>query len=129
MLRDCKDQTLLLAHAAESTSCSRYLRFAYTHCGRCIPCLVRRAAFLAWGKKDKTKYVFAKLGRSNSDHAGFDDVRALAMALAEAKADGLESFLGTSLSTALLGDVGPLQHMVGRGLKELGALLKAQGVK
>lgn len=129
MLRECKDQPLLLAHAHETTSCSRALRFGYNHCGRCIPCLVRRAAFLAWGKKDKTKYVYAKLGRNDGDHAGFDDVRALAMALADARADGLESWLGTSLSTALLGDVRPLQDMVGRGLKELGALLKAHGVK
>jgi 7-cyano-7-deazaguanine synthase in queuosine biosynthesis len=129
MLRECKDQRLLLAHAAEATSCSRYLRFAHTHCGRCIPCLVRRSAFLAWGKKDKTKYVYANLGRNDSDHAGFDDVRALAMALAEAKADGLDSLLGTSLSTALLGDVRPLQDVVARGLKEVGALLKTYGVK
>ena len=91
--------------------------------------MLRRAAFLAWGRKDKTKYVYRNLGRNDSDHAGFDDVRALAMALAEAKTDGLETLLGTSLSTALLGDVGALQGMVGRGLTELGALLKTHGVK
>lgn len=129
MLRACKDQALLLARAHDTTSCSRALRFGYTHCGRCIPCLVRRAACLAWGKTDKTKYVYGNLGRNDRDHAGFDDIRALAMALAEAKADGLEAWLGTSLSTALLGNVGPLQEMVGRGLKELAALLKAYGVK
>ncbi len=50
------------------------------------------------------------------------------MALAEAKADGLEAWLGTSFSTALLGDIRPLQEMVGRSRKELGALLNAYGV-
>jgi hypothetical protein len=51
------------------------------------------------------------------------------MALAEVKSDGLEAWIGTSLSTTLLGDIGPLQAMVGRGLKELGALFKFHGVK
>ena len=48
---------------------------------------------------------------------GFDDVRSVAMALAEVNADGLERWLGTALSTTLLGDVAPLQAMVGRGLE------------
>jgi hypothetical protein len=78
---------------------------------------------------DGTKYVYIDLGRDDKDHAGFDDVRSVAMALAEVDADGLERWLGTALSTTLLGDVAPLQAMVGRGLKELGALLKSYGVK
>jgi hypothetical protein len=49
--------------------------------------------------------------------------------MAEAKANGLENWLGTALSTTLLGDVEPLQAMVGRGLDELAALLKSHGVK
>lgn len=129
MLRECRTQTLLRVHASETTSCSRFKRFRYTHCGRCVPCLARRAAFLAGGMADKTKYVYANIGRDDSDHTGFDDVRSVAMALAEVKSDGLEHWIGTALSTTLLGDVGPLQGMVGRGLDELGALFKFHGVK
>ena len=79
--------------------------------------------------KDVTEYVYKDIGRDDKDHAGFDDVRSVAMALAEVKADGLENWLGTSLSTTLLGDVAPLQAMVGRGLDELGSLFKFHGVK
>ena len=129
MLVDCADQKALLAHAAHTTSCGRYLIHGHTHCGRCVPCLVRRAAFRAAGMPDGTKYVYSNLGRDDDDHAGFDDVRSVAMALGEVEADGLERWLGTALSTTLLGDVAPLQAMVGRGLKELGALLKSYGVK
>src|ERR1035441_237260 len=129
MLRDCADQKTLLAHASDTTSCGRYLIHGHTHCGRCVPCLVRRAAFGASGMTDGTKYVYKDLGRDDNDHAGFDDVRSVAMAFAEVDADGLERWLGTALSTTLLGDVAPLQAMVGRGLKELGALLKSYGVK
>jgi len=128
MLRECKIQTLLRVHASEPISCGRYKQFGYIHCGRCVPCLVRRAAFLAWGMIDTTKYVYVDLGRDDENHAGFDDVRAVAMALAEVKSGGLENWIGTALSTALLGDIGPLQVMVGRGLDELGSLFKFHGV-
>jgi hypothetical protein len=90
---------------------------------------VRRAALKASGIKDKTAYVFENLGRDDSDHAGFDDVRSVAMALAAVKADGFQSWIGTALSTALLGDVAPYEAMVQRGLDELKALLKSYGVK
>jgi 7-cyano-7-deazaguanine synthase in queuosine biosynthesis len=129
MLGECKNKTLLRAHAAETTSCGRFRKFGYTHCGRCMPCLVRRAAFRGAGMKDKTEYKYANLGRDDEDYASFDDVRSVAMALAEVKADGLEAWLGTSLSTTLLGDIDALQAMLGRGLKELASLFKFYGVK
>lgn len=129
MMRDCSDGGLLRAHASKTTSCGRFKQYGYKHCGRCVPCLVRRAAFRAAGAKDKTEYVHSDIGRDDADHAGFDDVRSVAMALAEVKSDGLERWIGTSLSTALLGDVGPYQEMVGRALEELRSLFKHHGVK
>jgi 7-cyano-7-deazaguanine synthase in queuosine biosynthesis len=129
MLSDCLDKKLLRAHASDTTSCGRYLQHGYKHCGRCVPCLVRRAAFRAADMTDKTVYVYADLGRDDKDYAGFDDVRSVAMALAEVKADGLENWLGTALSTTLMGDIAPLQDMVGRGLAELSSLFKSHGVK
>ncbi len=129
MLKECADKKLLREHASQTTSCGRYLIHKHTHCGRCVPCLVRRAAFRFADTTDSTKYVYSDLGRDDDQHARFDDVRSVAMALAEVKADGLENWLGTALSTTLLGDVVSLQAMVGRGLDELAALLKFHGVK
>ena len=129
MLKDCADQKIVHAYACATTSCGRYLIHGHTHCGRCVPCLVRRAAFRSASMTDTTKYVFKDLGRDDDDHAGFDDVRSVAMALAEVDAEGLENWLGTTLSTMLLGDVTALQAMVGRGLHELQALFKFHGVK
>jgi 7-cyano-7-deazaguanine synthase in queuosine biosynthesis len=129
MLRECVDKNVLRANASETTSCGRYLQYGYQHCGRCVPCLVRRAAFRAAGLEDNTKYKYVDLGRDDEDYAGFDDVRSVAMALAQVKADGLESWLGTTLSTTLLGDVAALQAMVGRGLEELRSLFEFHGVK
>lgn len=122
MLRACADQALLKAEAAKSTSCGRFQRFNYRQCGRCVPCQVRRAAFMAWGIPDTSGYVYENLGRNNLDHARFDDVRSVAMALAAVESEGLDTWLGNALSSQLIRDRLTLRAMVGRGLAELKTL-------
>ncbi|MGE0531939.1 MAG: Qat anti-phage system QueC-like protein QatC [Hyphomonadaceae bacterium] len=122
MLRGCLDQPLLKELAAQSTSCGRFLRFGRRHCGRCVPCQIRRAAFLAWGQPDTTDYLFEDIGRNDSEHARYDDVRALAMAIAAADAGGLSELVAGSLNTAQLGDITALTDVVRRGLLEVKAL-------
>ena len=111
MLIECRDQNLLKEEAPRSTSCGRFQRFAYRHCGRCVPCQVRRAAFLSWREPDTTDYVYRPLGKDDADHAGFDDVRSAAMAIAEVKTEGLDAWLGAALCTPLIGDTGPLKAL------------------
>ena len=79
--------------------------------------------------KDDTEYVYGDLGQDDEDHAGFDDVRSVAMAILEARSDGIQELVGTTLNTAILRDVSALEAMVCRGLSELESLLKAYGVK
>jgi 7-cyano-7-deazaguanine synthase in queuosine biosynthesis len=129
MLLDCKDQPFLKKHAHATTSCGRFARTGYRHCGRCVPCLIRRAAFHAWAERDRTQYVYSRLSRNNADHAGFDDVRSAAMAVAQVRAEDLERWLGASLNSTLMGDTTPYEDVVGRGLEELGRFLDAAGVK
>jgi 7-cyano-7-deazaguanine synthase in queuosine biosynthesis len=129
MLANCADQTLLRAEAARSTSCGRFQRFNYKHCGRCVPCQVRRAAFLAWGIQDTTPYVYEALGKDGADHAGFDDVRSVAMAIAQATTEGRDTWIGSALGYPKIGDQAPLRSLIHRGLGELAALHKIYGVK
>ena len=130
MLKECADQALLRAEAVRSTSCGRFQRFNYRQCGRCVPCQVRRAAFLAWGAApDTTDYVYGPIGKDDAEHAGFDDVRSVAIALAAVKADGLESWLGHALASPYIQDRAALLGMLERGLGELRALHKSHGVK
>jgi 7-cyano-7-deazaguanine synthase in queuosine biosynthesis len=110
MLKRCSEQPLLKLHAAQSVSCGRYRVYNYKHCGRCVPCQVRRAAFLAWGEPDMTFYRFEPLGKNDSDHANFDDVRSVAMALADVEADGIDAWLGSAL--AILGSMAPLRYAI-----------------
>lgn len=130
MLRDCADQALLNVEAARSTSCGRFQRFNYRQCGRCVPCQVRRAAFIAWGSvPDTTGYVYEPLGKDDGDHSGFDDIRSVAMALAAVAADGFDAWLGNALGSPMIGERAALRAMVERGLTELRRLHEAFGVK
>lgn len=122
MLVECADQTVLGRWASATTSCGRYRRFGYQHCGRCIPCQVRRAAFLAWAQPDHTPYVFSPLGQNDDSHALFDDVRSLALAIITVKQEGVKRFLGASLSDGRIGVRVDVEAMVERSIKELGAL-------
>ena len=129
MLASCVDQPVITELAATSTSCARFLRYGYRHCGRCMPCQIRRAAFLNWGVPDTTVYAFEDIGKSGPEYSGFDDVRSVAMAIAQVASEGLDAWMGSSLSRALLTDVSPLKAVVGRGLKELEVLHRKYNVK
>ena len=129
MLVSCVDQPLIKELAATSTSCARFLRYGYRHCGRCMPCQIRRAAFLKWEVTDTTTYAFEDIGKNGSEYSGFDDVRSVAMAIAQATTEGLDTWMGSSLSRTLLTDVSTLKEVVGRGLKELEVLHRKYNVK
>lgn len=128
MMVQCRDQARLALLAAGSTSCGRFQRFGYRHCGRCVPCQVRRAAFIRWGHQDDTIYIYDNLAKDDADHAMFDDVRAVAMALGLAKASGVDAWIGHALSSPFL-DREATRGMLERGLSEFRALHAAYGVK
>jgi hypothetical protein len=129
ILRECKDQAFLAKYAAQTTSCGRYARNGWQHCGRCLPCLIRRAAFHAWGENDMTPYVYADLSKNDSQHARFDDVRCAAMAAALVESEGIDSLATTNLNAFAMGDLTSYKAMLTRGIKELGQFLTAAGVR
>jgi len=130
MLHECLRQGDLKCHAHTTTSCGRFKIYGYRHCGRCVPCLIRRAAFLAWKVPDRTDYVYHDLSADDSDHARYDDVRSAAMAIVERNEAGIDSLLGTSLISPLVGaDLHLLREVVDRGVTELNRFLQTFGIK
>jgi hypothetical protein len=129
MLHGCKNQALLDSLASASTSCGRFKTFGYQHCGRCVPCLVRRAAFIRAGRPDGTSYRYKNLGLNNAEHMRFDDVRSAKMAVDKVRQVGLERWLGGQLSSPRVTNAPALRAMVKRGLDELELLLKHYNVK
>jgi hypothetical protein len=129
MLLACLDQKMLAAHASQTTSCGRFKHFGYKHCGRCVPCLVRRAAFRQWQVKDSTYYVYSDLAIDDDEHAAFDDVRSALIGIAERSEMGTSRWLGSTLSSGLIADKQELALTVERGLQEMEKLLTELGVR
>jgi len=125
---DCSDQSLLRQLVFESNSCARFARFTYLHCGRCVPCLVRRAAFLRWGQVDETGYRYEDLSLADDQHRDFDDVRSVAYATFQVARLGIEAWAGDALNYMQLGDIAPYADLAKRGIDELGAFLDGAGV-
>jgi hypothetical protein len=129
MLKECLNQPLLVAHAYQTTSCGRFKQFGYKHCGRCVPCLVRRGAFNEWLGQDSTYYVYDNLALDDDEHAGFDDVRSALIGIGERREMGTARWLGATLSSNLVVDKPALIEVVERGLAEVESLMLGLNVR
>jgi hypothetical protein len=129
MLVKCKDQDSLKIHAPESTSCGRFARNAFVHCGRCVPCLIRRAAFCYWGDDPTSHpYRYGDLSKPDPRHRDFDDVRSVAAAVITVESRGLDEWIGGTLNSAQLGDISGYRSVADRGLAELKSFMESAGV-
>ena len=75
VLIECKNQQLLRDLIFRSVSCGKYRVYKMQHCGRCVPCLVRRAAFLSLESGGVCCGVFCATGRGRR-YAGRPDRQA-----------------------------------------------------
>lgn len=127
MLVECADQVALAAYAFKTTSCGRYRTYNRTHCGRCVPCLVRKAAFIRWNPAaDKTTYRFRNV--VNSGKTAADDPMAVAVAVLTARSGGIDKLLGATLAFASSTERTGYRRMLEAGLGELAALLERDGL-
>lgn len=124
MLRECRNQPVMKSLAYKSTSCGRFGRHGYTHCGHCLPCIIRRAAFVRWEHDDLTVYRFPDL----DSQPLAAEVLASASAILRASDVGVERFVGASLTTQFVADRAPYIEVVHRGLEEIAELLRVHGV-
>lgn len=128
MMKECLDQSLLKDWASDTTSCGRFRTYNRTHCGRCVPCMIRRAAFNAWAPgSDQTTYVHRSLVGSDKS-SGPDDPMAVALAVLTTKSKGLDRFLGATLAFASVDERPEYRSVLGRGMNELEALLCGDGL-
>lgn len=85
----CVDRDWLAAQAHITMSCSsptkaRWVHREPTHCGYCVPCIIRRAALLHGFGRDNTPYVLANLSHQvlNTNKAEGAHVRSFQFAIA-----------------------------------------------
>lgn len=128
MIAECMDQVRLGTIAYRTVSCGKWKRSGI-QCGRCVPCLIRRASFHAAGWPDRTDYA---LSGSNLQHvfaAGSERDDLMAMVLASRK-------LGTIDVANWIAKTGPmpaqreeraaLVDVVGRGMAEVRGFLDSE---
>lgn len=128
MMAECVDQTMLAELVGESTSCGRFGYYNYTHCGRCVPCLVRRSSFLRAGLLDTTEKYHFPLLRSAGRKSGANDIGAVAAAVLRNEAMGVRRLTSGQLAFAPPADRVQYEGVVARGLGELGTLLRQEDV-
>lgn len=101
MVNSCKDKVFLRKYAKNTMSCShpdagRYKGESPGHCGRCVPCLIRRGSLKAGFGSDDTAYKLADLHAVplNSETAEGEHIRSFQLAIARLKKrPGLARFL------------------------------------
>lgn len=129
MLLECKDQTLVQSIVCGTTSCGKFLRYSRMHCGRCVPCMVRRAAFIKANLEDSTIYVYNDLSTNGAIKAsGANDIGAVSSAYVNYQNKGIEKIIGGALSFSGVEDRKKYAGIVERGLQELGTFLEEQEV-
>ncbi|MBQ9207113.1 MAG: hypothetical protein IJ158_10420 [Treponema sp.] len=127
LLAECKDQKKLQTFAYKSTSCGKFLRNAFMHCGRCVPCLVRRAAFNYAQITDKTDYKFENLHIARRSK-GADDLGSLLLACKRIELEGIEKFIGATLAFSTVDERKSYIRVIKQGYEELKALFIKEGV-
>lgn len=118
MFTNCKNPDLLRELLGRSMSCGKSGRINM-HCGRCVPCIIWRAAFKKSGINDKTAYQFGP----GSDMDGFrkaDDVRCAFMGSENhSNQQWVEHAVLPSLFECDVSDRKSLVQVAQRGLKEV----------
>jgi hypothetical protein len=130
LLFECQNKKLLYELIAESTSCGKYSRHGQQHCGRCVPCMVRRAALLKAGIIDDTVkgYKFHDLSSTGGLKKGPNDIGAMAIACLKIKQFGIQSIITGNLSFARHNERKDYEGVVLRGFNEIRSLLEKNGV-
>lgn len=127
MMRECKDEDRLRALAPTTVSCGKWKR-RNRQCGKCVPCLIRRAAFQHAGWADETDYQAPDLRQALSRMKHRDDV--LAMCLAAGR-PASEMAAWTRMSGPMPEGREEFEDWVGvaeRGMDEVAALLRKEHV-
>lgn len=125
MVKPHANDTGFAAFAAETISCGKWKR-RNQPCGRCVPCLIRRASLHAAGVPDQSPYQFPQLLTVMDDEDGRDDLIAMLSAIQRTT-----DFSKWTLQAGPISAIGKERQryfdVAKRGLSEIAHYLAAQG--
>lgn len=118
MYSECTQRELFETLASKSMSCGKSGRINM-HCGRCVPCIIRRAAFRQSGIPDATRYQYGPGAEMNGFRQS-DDVRCAYIGSANhADRDWVERAVMPFLFECSVPNRNSLVDVAQRGLKEV----------
>jgi hypothetical protein len=128
MLRNCRDPNSLRNLAAATVSCGKWKR-AWQQCGRCVPCVIRKASFASAGLRDTTSYG-SSVSAALATERLRDDVLALGLAVRTLanESELRRAILATGPLESVGGDRDQIVASVRRGLRELQSFLSSEGL-
>lgn len=128
MLLECQNQSILKRLIDASISCGKFSVYNLHHCGRCVPCMVRRASYMKAGMVDHTSYVFANLKGAWRQNAHPNDVGAMALRCVMATRRGFDAKILGNFTFASNLERAEFIGVYKRGLDEVSSLLRAHQV-
>jgi len=128
MLKECVDQKTLREVVQETVSCSNWKRKG-KQCGRCVPCIIRRAAFASMGFCESNVYLYENLATVLKDEDNRDDLFALISAINRVSDKTVISWLLDSGPLSLNKEVrDEYKKIFIKGLNEVKIYLKDEGL-
>lgn len=131
MLEKASDREFLKSCTPLSVSCAhstagRWKKEVAKHCGRCVPCIIRRAALHRMGWDDPAAYRMDVLAADRTTR-NLEDVRAFLVALERVGTEAHEvAVLRSGPIPASAGTVASYASIYTRGLEEVGVFLRGR---
>jgi hypothetical protein len=128
MLSECNNQQILHEIVSSTVSCSKWKRKG-KQCGKCVPCLIRRAALMASAITELTLYEHPNLSIISRDVKNRDDLFALMMAIQRLSTKNVSAWLSDSGPLTLdSAEIDKYKQVFLRGMKEVEEFLQKEGI-
>jgi 7-cyano-7-deazaguanine synthase in queuosine biosynthesis len=128
MLRECKNQNILKGIVSSTVSCSKWKR-KRKQCGKCVPCIIRRAALMASGIPELISYEHQNLTITMRDIGSRDDLFALITAIKKLSNTNISDWISDNGSLSYEAEIrDKYKQVFVRGMREVEQFLHSEGI-
>lgn len=128
MLRECKNQNILREIVSSTVSCSKWKR-KRQQCGKCVPCIIRRAALMASGIPELISYEHQDLTITMRDPESRDDLFALITAIKKLSSTNISDWISDNGSLSYEAKIrDKYKQVFVRGMREVEQFLHSEGI-
>jgi Queuosine biosynthesis protein QueC len=128
MLRECKNQNIVRQIVSSTVSCSKWKR-KRQQCGKCVPCIIRRAALMASDIPELISYQHQDLATTMRDLESRDDLFALITAIKKLSSTNTSDWISDSGSLSYEADIrDQYKQVFVRGIREVEQFLHSEGI-